>query len=900
MPMSEQKYCSENIFQAFFKSYQKSPNNTAVIFKKDASYYGLSYSHLFSSSKKLACVLSLVGVNKGQRVAIILENGPYWPMAFFAVVGVQAVAVPIDIQLNINQIKEIIRHSQSIVILSQNKYIKKHGGQLKDIKGVKIIDLDSPVILKQPSRFENIPMYKDFNSNKLAALFYTSGTTGEYKAVMLTHNNLLANYCSIKKLGIFSSKDVVVSILPLHHTYSFMTTCLLPLLEGAAICYPESLSFKDITSCMQQNGVTIFAAVPQFFHKICMMVEEKINKKPLAIRLILGGVTNFCFVLSKVTKINYAKRIFNDVHCLFGEKLRFMISGGARLDPKANENLSKWGFKILEGYGLTETSPVVSFNPLSNPIIGSVGRALPDVRIKLLKKNAEGIGEVTIKGDNVMLGYYRLPEVTAKAFDKEWFLSGDLGYFDRKGYLHLVGRNNDMIVLSSGKNINPEELERHYSHRFIKEICVIGQKGAIYGKDKQITAIIVPDEDYMLSCGEADIRGRIKWILDGLSQQLPSYKRLNGFILTKTELPKTRLGKIKRHEVISKLSDGKLEDSQAETAKQPSSRFEKNALEYLSNFLKKPLKMTDHFELDLGLDSLDRIELLSALQELFSVEVPDEIALKLFESRTVGELISLSQEIVADDAFEKFKDKDEDIFWSDVFSSPPLQQTVNKLKLVFNIFDILFSFILAIFIKAIFKILFLLEVEGKNNIPKNGPFIIVANHTTYLDGLIIASSLSFKLILKTYFVGLGAIFRHPLLSWSMRSCRIIPIDINVNLVETLKACNFLLGKRKILCYFPEGQRSADGLLTTFKKGIGILVKESTVKDLNILPIYIAGAYQVWGRHRKTPRLSKIKVIIAPVLKRDELVVENVSAPYETVAENLRIKIATLKEHISKK
>ena len=898
--MRGQEYISENIFQAFLKAYQQFPDNTAVIFKKDSGSHSFSYSHLFSSSKKLAYVLSLMGVKRGQRVAIVLENGPYWPLAFFSIMGIQAVAVPVDAQLDFPRIKDIIFHSQSVLVITQNKFVQKYAKQWKDIKGIKTIDLDSPDILKKPSRFEKIPMYINFEKDKLAALFYTSGTTGEYKAVMLTHRNLLSNFYSIKKLNIFSPKDVIISILPLHHTYSFMATCLVPLLEGTTICYPESLSFKDISICMQENGVTLFTAVPQFFHKICAMVEDKINKKPLVSRLLLTGVINCCWVLSKVTRKNYAKLIFKDVHCLFGERLKIMISGGARLDPKANARLTKWGFKILEGYGLTETSPVVSISPLASPKVGSIGKPIPDVRVKLVNKNAEGVGEVAIRGDNVMLGYYRLPNVTSKVFDRDWFLSGDLGYFDKRGYLYLVGRNNDMIVLSSGKNINPEELEMHYSHRFIKEICIIGQKGAIYGQDKQMIAVIVPDEEYMRSCGEVDIRGRVKWVLDGLSQQLPSYKRINGFVLTKTELPKTRLGKVKRYELSQKLVEGKFKDSDEPGTQEQLSRFEENALEYLSKFLKKKLKMADHLELDLGLDSLDRIELLSSLQELFSVEVPDDLALKLFESRTVGELITYSQNIVADDAFEKLTHRDEDVFWSDIFKTPPLQGTTDSIKLVLSLFDNCISFLLVIIIKSIFKIFFLLKVEGKNNIPKEGPFIIVANHTTYLDGLIVASSLPFRLILNTYFVGMGPIFRHPLLSWSTNICRIIPIDININLAETLKACNFLLEKGKILCYFPEGQRSADGLLTTFKKGIGILVKESTVKELSILPIYISGAYQVWGRHMKVPRLSRIKVMIAPLLKGNELVVENVSSPYATVAENLRIKIATLKEHISKK
>jgi len=893
--MNNKEESQKNIFEVFSDTCQNFSNHSCIFFKRssDPEFCGFSYSYLFSCSKKLACILYMMNVKRGQRVAILLDNGPYWPLSFFSIVAIQAVAVPIDNQLEFNQIREIIHHSQAVVIITEQKFIDKSSKQFEEIKSAKIINLDSPIFLKESSRFGGVPIYRDFNADKLACLFYTSGTTGEFKAVMLTHKNLLANCRSIKKLNILSSQDVVISLLPLHHIYAFTVTCLAPLLEGATICYPESISFKDISRCMKDNKVTLFVAVPKFFHKICIMIDDKIKKFNFFKRFILNLAINFSWYLSKLIKFNFAKIILKELHSLFGDSLKIMISGGARLDPKVSKRLSKFGFKILEGYGLTETSPVVTLNPIQRPKFGSVGVPIPGVRIRLIRKNTEAIGEVAIKGENVMLGYYRLPETNAKVFDKEWFLSGDLGYVDKEGYLYLVGRNNEIIVMSSGKNINPEELEQHYCNPCIKEICIVGQKGAVYGQNQQLIAVILPDEDYIRQTGEINVRDRIKWILDGLSQKLPPYKRINGFILSKTELPKTRLGKIKRFEVAAKVNQGQFEDFQQTLEQHPLSRFEKKALDYLSGYFKRPIKMSDHFELDLGLDSLDRIEMLSALQDLFNVEVSDDIALKLFESRTVGELIDISEQIITEDVFMKINENQEGNFWSEVFKSPISKRILKGIGLNFDLLDKFVCLFFAIIMKSVLRIFFLLEIEGKDNIPKRGPFLIVANHTSYLDGLIVASLLPFNLLMQTYFVGMAAIFRHPLLAWSQRIFRIIPIDININLSDTLRACDFLLNNSKNLCYFPEGQRSADGLLNVFKKGIGILIKETTVKDLVILPIYISGAYKAWGRHRKIPRLSKIKVRIGSPLDRNQLIIANASIPYETIAENLRIKIATL-------
>ena len=569
-----------------------------------------------------------------------------------------------------------------------------------------------------------------------------------------------------------------------------------------------------------------------------------------------------------------------------------MASGGAKLDPHVARSFYRWGFKIIEGYGLTETSPIVTFNPADPAKFDSVGNPVPGVEVNIMKAGEEGIGEIAVRGDNVMLGYYRAPSLTKSVFKGRWFLTGDLGFQDKEGYLYITGRINELIVLPSGKKINPEKIEAHYlKSPFIKEVCVLYTKsGAETGN---LIAVIVPDEDYLKEKKFVNIHFKIHWELDATSQKLPPYQRIKGFVLTNETLPRTRLGKLIRYKIEEKYSSGAFKQVEKKELKpERLTDFEEMALKYLSKILKRAVRLDDHLELDLGLDSLGRIELLSSLQEVINVGIEDSLALELFQARTVREIIAKARQALPESAFSGILKREDMVFWSQVLQEEPSPETRSKLKLHFDIFDKFVSLLEVLIIKFLFRAIFSVKVEGKKNIPKDGAFVITVNHVSYLDPFYVLCALPLSVIIKTYFVGFGDIFNHPLLAWGVRFHRLIPIDANLNLAEALKVCRYVLSKNKVLVYFPEGQRSIDGKLKEFRKGIGILIKES---GADVLPVYVSGAYKAWPRTRGFALPADVTVKIGRCLDVASLSLGEGEDPYVVIAHNLKKEVAELEK-----
>lgn len=891
---------ASNIFKTFSDKVNTLANKKAIIFSSPSGEYAaINYSQLFQKIIKLGNILANLGIAKDNKIAILLENQPEYPIVFFAAMYLGAVAVPLDAQFDAEQINQLILHSESKILITNKKI---YGSIKKNLPDVEIIIADSEAFQEQLENYSGENEFKNIEGeNRLAALFYTSGTTELPKAVMLTHRNLLTNTNSIEQAGIMTKDDIVLSILPMHHTYPFTVSMLSPLLTGAAITYPLSLSSANLLSAMKETKTTIFVGVPQILAILHHSIKEKLNAFILPKRSVISALSEISFVLRNSFNFNMGKRIFADIHKPFGENLRFITSGGARLDPDIATDFFKWGFTILEGYGLTETSPVVTFNPLEKQKIGSVGKPISGVEIKITAPTKDAIGEVAIKGDNVMAGYFNMPRQTKEVLKDGWFFSGDLGYIDKEGYLYLTGRKKEIIVLSNGKNINPEEIEKHYEQTpYIKEICVLPIKATGFLKGvENLSAIIVIDEEYFKAKNESGIRNKIKWELDSFSAKLPSYKRIRGFTISTTPLPRTRLGKIMRHKIehlyaeLLQNTSQKHEYLSQEEINILYSEISQDAMAFLKETLKKNININDHLELDLGLDSLGRVELLLGLQQRLNLELNDDDAMDFFMSHTVKGLLTKLKNIMPDIVQQH---KEQAVFlWEKALKDAPSSHTLNRLSLKLGIGNIIISFIIIFAFKIFFRIFFLLRVQGKNNLPEKGPYLICPNHTSYLDGLIVLSSLPFKTALNTYFVGYSMIFEHFLLKWLIKTARLIPLEISLNLVETLKTCAYVLRNNKNLCYFPEGQRSIDEEIKEFRKGVGILIKELNIP---VVPVYIDGAFSAWPRSRKLPRLSKIKLTFGKMLNPNELAadVENGKgeAIYKQLATALQTKVAEMK------
>lgn len=866
---------TDTIISAWQKICQKFPDSPCVKQKNQAKFVTLTYSDIENYSLKIACFLLRAGIKNRGTVALMLENCPEWLYLYLGILKSGAIAVPLDPQFTPEELINILDDCAAKIIFSSRKISGSLENLLKE-KGVKVMFIEtdgfSRVLEMQPAQLPTLKI----NADDTASILYTSGTTAVPKGVVLTHGNFLSDFESLFSLGLISSKDNFLGLLPFYHAYAFMGTVLMPILSGAVITIPGSFRSEEIIKTMQEAGVTIFVAVPQILAQIHKSILERIKKKPFFVRIF----------------IKFSKQIPKN----FGKNLRFIISGGARLEPEIARDLLKLGFTVLEGYGLTETSPVVSLNRPQEIKPGSAGKAIPGIKIKIVNPEnyaielpAKKIGEVAIDGENVMAGYFNKPRMTEAAIKDGWFLSGDLGYLDKKGNLFLTGRKKEIIVLPSGKNIDPEDLESHYLQTtYIKELCILDNQGIL-------EALIVPDFDYFKKTGEINVEKRIHWVLENLSAKLPSYKRVMGFALVKEPLARTHLGKLKRYQIQEEFPLLKtkqkaqipipVSDEDLGLLKQESSVM---VLSFLNKELKKSARLDDHLELDLGLDSISRIELGLKLERLLNIALGEEI---LSQCHNVRELLLVINKKAAQGKPLPISTA---AGWQEKLRQEPEAEILKKIRLKPDVFDLLLNIFAKFLFFLVFRTCWFLRAEGKNNLPKKGPYIICPNHASFLDGLFIFTGIPLRILLNFYFIGYAIFFKYWFSYWLIKPGRIIPLDLASDIEASLRIAAFLLRRGKSLCIFPEGMRSIDKNLNEFKKGIGILGLEAGVM---LVPVYIKGSHYSWPRSKPLPKFAPIKIIIGKPKTPKELLekgrLKGIEDNYEAVAEALREEVLLL-------
>ncbi len=862
------------IHKVFAQIADRFPSKIAFQIKEDSNWRRLSYRQVETSAQRVAAFLIKKGYKKGDYAALILENCPEWGIVYLGIMYAGLACVAIDCELSSGELDNIFQDCQARVVFTSHSIFKD---KIEDVVRSRL-----QVVIVDSEEFQRISLHEKIDvtwpkvdSTDVASLIYTSGTTARPKGVLLTHYNFCSNFRSIDKLSICSPKDNFLSILPLYHTYAFMVTLLVPLLSGAMVTYTRSFRPDDLTNIIKESNITILTGVPQMFSLIYKAIFEKIKKIPSFFRPFLMPL-----IRSRVRRS-------------FGRDLRFCVSGGARLAPEIGRGLFKLGLKVIEGYGLTETSPVATLNPVKKVKFGSAGRVLPEVQIRILKPDKSGIGEVLIKGPNVMSGYFKQPDLTTQVKTSDgWFNSQDLGYLDRDGYLFLTGRKKDVIVLSSGKNIYPEELEEYYNHSpYIKEICIFQRSEERFGQMRQLLfAVIVPDFEYFRKKECINIRERIRWELENLSCRLPSYKRIMGFVIRKEDFPRTHLRKIKRYEIIKEYTDDIIQVTSEQPVFSPEDReildldITKRIMGFLSAQLNKDVQLSSHLELDLGIDSLGRVELSLGLESALAMKIPQGV---IERALTVRDLIrNIRQVTINRDSKilvsqELFRHKD----WSQILSESPPEGVLKKIRIDINFFDRVLIYIFKSILESIFRLCWFLRVEGKESIPLNGPYILCSNHASYLDGFIIFSSIPFKCSANLFFIGHAKIFEHPLVSWTVKSAHLISIDPLTHLTEALQAARFVIKHKKIICVFPEGSRSIDGKVQEFKKGVGILAKEL---DIPLVPVYIKNSHRGWPRGRRFPRPYPLRLIFGKPLYWREL-----GSDYSSIVRRLRDEVLKL-------
>ncbi len=871
------------IFERFTETAKGFPDLICFQIKGEAGPRSLTFKEVHDGAAIIGSYLSKIGINKGDRVAIFAENSPEWCTAYLGIVSVGGIAVPLDAQYTRDEVSNLLRDSESKAIFTSKSLLPTVQEASKGLK-IDIIQVDEPVPGIPPLELPVI------NDEDLASLLYTSGTTGVPKGVMLSHGNLLSNAVALIRPAIVSHKDHVLCILPLHHSYPFMVCFLVPLLVGGMVTFLNSLKGPDIVKTIREGGVTVMVGVPQLYSFMRKGILDKIQSIPG----LKGMLARALFVVSrkmrKGTGVNIGKFLFRKVHNEFGSTLRFFASGGARLDPSIAIDMDGLGFTILEGYGLTETSPVVTFNLPGKKKTGSVGRTIDGVEVKVENPDQSGVGEIIIKGPNVMKGYYKRPDITAEVIKEGWFHSGDLGFIDKDGFVFITGRSKEVIVLSSGKNIYPEDIENHFLNSpYIKEICIIGIADHEHpGSFSGIKALVFPNLEKLSADGIANISEQIRWQIEKFSASLPTYKRVSGFSILKEPLPRTHLGKIRRFMVRDEEVGAGLKPAPTlsdEDQRLMESDIAKVVLHALASITDKTISVNSNLELDLGVDSLGRVELMAHLETGLRVPIPQSFA---SEVTTVKDVILKSTEYtVGASGVEALK---RPVSWGDILQKTPSQDVMERIGLKRSVISDASVKAAAWFFYLLARLFLRLEVRGIENVPPEGGCIVAPNHASYIDGFLMAGVLKNRLPML-FAVGFRGLFQGPLMSRAARWGHIMRIDADSGLSESLQASSYILREGAALCIFPEGGRSVDGRVLPFKKGVGILAKELGVP---LIPIYIGGAIDVLPRGKRLPRLKKVTVIFGKPLTPEDIK----GLDYQQIADRLREGVVSLRHEFA--
>ncbi len=841
--------------------------------------------------------------------AILAANGPRWVATFLGILAAGNVVVPLDTALKDDQIRKLLQASDTALLFtdSRNRVAAERAAEGLPVRIVLLQSdstgrehLDAVFTGQSTEPFNPV----DLPPDEAAGIFYSSGTTGDPKGVMLTHDNFAAETDSIFAVFTIGVGDSILGILPLFHVLALITNVLLPMAGGARVLFLESLNTTDLLRALPQ--VNIFVCVPQFFY----LVHERIWKEVKA----KGRLTEAAFGLMLKTAaagrklgLNLGKVFFKPVHRLLGENMRYLATGGSKFDAAIGREFEALGFTMLQGYGLTETTGAATYTPPGKVNIASVGRALPGVELKIVDpQQAEGgtgefIGEIAIRGRIVMKGYYKRADATAASLPDGWLRTGDLGYVDADGNLFVTGRAKEMIVLASGKNIYPEEVEAHYlKSPLIKEICVLGlQSKPGEPFSERLHGVIVPNWDELRARKVVNTREMLRFELETLSVQLPSTKRILSYEFWQEDLPRTTTRKIKRFEVERRVREReaagaadngfesgmtrKFTDEDREWLSQSDVTRAIAVVRDAAKVKKTEIHPGDNLELDLGLDSMERVELLVSLERELGGQIEDQVASQVY---TVRELVDAVRNTVGAGCARAAAPA-----WAEVLNEDPTDPEV--LAVTRPRSATRFWYMATRLSNLLARDLYHLRVEGLDKLPRQGPFILCPNHQSFVDPAVLIGALPWNVFRRMFYVGTSEIFGNGILRRVARSLKLIPVDPDANLVPAMRAGGYGLRYGMALLLYPEGERSIDGTPKVFKKGAAILAANLKVP---IYPVAMDGFFESWPRGKKFQKFTRTRIMIGdPLLP--PVGMDNPEKTYETLTRDLRARVVAMWDRI---
>ena len=849
----------QNFFEQFAWAAERHGGRTAIEVQRRDSVDGFTYQRLREMAERTAAWLAVIGVGPGERCAILADNDAHWCAAYLGVLRRGAVAVPLDTAYKPSQAASLLTDCGARVVFTSSKYLDTvrlartaaksdcrlvllHGQaeETASFEGMIGGRMPAPPLPACPSRLEDP-----------AVILYTSGTTSDPKGVVLTHGNLLAERAGAFEVVRVDERDTILGVLPLFHALAQMANLLLPFSIGARVVFLETVNTTELLRALAERQVTIFACVPQFFYLIHQRVTTGVGKAGVLGRGIFASLLALNGA-ARAVGINLGPVLFRRVHKVLGGRMRVMVTGGSRFDPAIGADLYRLGFNIIQGYGLTESSGAATLTRPGDPALETVGQPLAGNEVRIAARQAgddeQADGEVLVGGPIVMQGYFNRPDATAAALRDGWLYTGDLGRIDANGRLTITGRKKEIIVLSSGKNIYPEEIEAVYrKSAFIKELCVLGLARPGEPSAERLYAVVVPDDEMLRERKIANVGDIIRFEMEGASVNLPHHKRVLGYEIWFEPLPRTSTGKIKRFEVERRVKAAELtrdasagaELSEADRAFVDRPELS-GILELISQAAKGGARVTPdaNLELDLGLDSMERVELLTALEQRAGADIPEEELQRLYTVRELCEsLLSHAQEGGGSTVTAS---------WATLLSpegadTSSFREWLQPHWLVPAVVFLAFK-LLRMLLRPGVKV----TIDGIEHFPARGPYLICPNHQSYLDPFFLMASLPYRLARQVFFVGATEYFETPATRWLARQVNLVPVDPDAALVSAMQAGAAGLREGRILVLFPEGERSIDGSVRVFKKGAAILSHHLQVP---IVPVSLTGVYEIWPRNR---------------------------------------------------
>jgi len=788
-----------------------------------------------------------------KRIIVFSENSEGWVYAFFSIWQKGAVAVPVDASSTVSDFSYILRDCTPDGI-----WTSRHNVPVVE-QALAQTGLNIPFyVIEEKMKCEPEPTRElpgtlpwaelDVPYNqKVALIIYTSGTTGSPKGVMLSYQNLMANIKGVSQdVRIYTRRNRVMILLPLHHVLPLMGSLIAPFWIGAGVAICPSLTAPDLMDTLCRGKVAIVIGVPRLWQMLYGGIKKKIDSN-----IITAFLFNMCAFFRSRT---LSRLVFGSIRRKMGGNIKYFVSGGAALSKDIGEGLKTLGLDVLEGYGMTETAPIICFTRPTDIRPGCVGLPLPGIECKLVN------GELCAKGPNVMLGYYNRPEETAQVIDKDGFIhTGDLATIDKKGRVTITGRTKEIIVLSNGKNIEPSEIEYKLEQydQYVKEVAVM-QDGDL------LRAIVVPQTIWASMLNDTQVEVALKHeVIEPYNRTVANYKKVMALTVYRGELPRTKLDKLQRFKLQALLEACRTAQPLRPEEPEPDMEEYRIIKQYIEQEKKLPVKPSSHVETDLAMDSLDKVGLQGFIEHTFGMKL-------LVEEMAAFPNIKAMAEHVASC---KTKVEVEDVDWHSLLNESVTDLRIPQASCFFPFANKCF--------KLFFRVYNSLGIHGRIQIPAKGPYILAPNHQSFVDGPVVLSGLTCRQIKTCYFFATEQHVRGKFRRALADKNNTIIME-QAHLKESIQKLAEVLKSGKNIVIFPEGSRTHDGDLGDFKLSFAILSKELNVP---IVPVCIRGAYDALPRHRKFLFPRHIEVhYLPPIMPTSDIT-------YQQLADKVKQAIA---------